>query len=419
MQEHSRYEELCTQASVGQISAEELSELLAHTETCDFCKDLQAELLEINSLWLTQAQKLEPDVYDPQSTLRKNILRTLESAGAEFSAPVRKEIAERPDTVGGFRFGSFHSPAPVWAAALIVVASAVGFGVGSLRRSSSVPDKIIAARSTPSAPAATIEVKALVRPPDKAELLAAQRAEADPQQKLAASEAEKVRLQSEMKAVTEQIAALQDTRDRLARALAELKATAAQDHAAALTAQAQLRILEEGQASKDAELVAAQYRLREMEDRLSQQSAVAERDRQLATLASSSEMQDVIGSRNLHIIDVADVDNGGVRKPFGRVFYTEGKSLIFYAYDLANTKGKQTFYAWGHREGDPHSTRALGALINDDQQQRRWVFRYNDTKVLAGIDSVSVTLESSDKPGDKPKGKKLLNAFLGTPPNHP
>ena len=420
MQEHSQYEELCAQAGVGQISAEELSELQAHMEICNFCKDLQTEFVEISSLWLTQAQKLEPEVYDPQSALRKNILRKLESAGAEFSAPVQKEIGARPDRISKFRFESFHSLVPIWTVALVVVASAVGFGVGSLRHSSSTPEKVtVAAVPTPSAPIATPEKKIPTPQVDNAPLLAAQRAEADLQQKLAASEAEKVRLQSEMGKVTQQIAAVQQAKDHDASELAELKATADQDHTAAVTAEAQLRTLKEGQDSKDAELVVAQYHLRELEGKLSEQSAVVARDRQVAALASGSEMRDVIGSRNLHIIDVADVDNSGIRKPFGRVFYTEGKSLIFYAYDLANTKGKQTFYAWGHREGDPHATRALGALVNDDQAQRRWVFRFNDTKVLAQIDSVSVTMEPSDSPGDKPRGKKLLNAFLGTPANHP
>ena len=130
-------------------------------------------------------------------------------------------------------------------------------------------------------------------------------------------------------------------------------------------------------------------------------------------------MRDVIASRNLHIVDVADVANSGVQKPFGRIFYTEGKSLIFYAYDLSGAKGTKTFYAWGHREGDTNTTQVLGALHLDDPAQRRWVFKSNDAKVLAQIDSVYVTLEPNAKPGEKPKGQKILTAYLGTPANHP
>lgn len=418
MQEHSRYEELCAAAGVGQISPEELRELQTHTESCNFCKELQNEFMEISSVWLTQAQKLEPEVYDPQSALRKNILRNLENAGAKFSAPVRKEISERPKRNGNLSFGWFHAPAPVWAAALIVVASAVGFGVGSFRHYSSATEKV-ATVASPAAPAAIIQKQAPARPADNPELLAAQHAEADLRQQLAASESAKTRLQKELTAVSQEIASLQATRDQDADTVAHLKAAAEQDHAAALATDAQLKSLKDAQASKDADLIATQYRIRELEGKLADRAAAEERDHELMALSSGSELRDVIASRNLHIIDVADVDRGGVRRPFGRVFYTEGKSLIFYAYDLSKPKGSHTFYAWGHREGDPHSTRGLGALQNDDEAQNRWVFRFNDTKVLAQIDSVYVTLEPSDRPGDKPKGHKLLNAFLGTPANHP
>lgn len=420
MQEHRRYEELCAQVGVGQISTEELNELHAHMENCNSCKDMQSEFVEINSLWLTQAQQHEPEMYDPQTVLRRNILRKLESAGAQFSAPLRKEIAERPEKVRRIRFGSFQSPVPVWAVAAMVVASFIGFEGGSLRHSSSAHDQIpVGAAPTASVVIAAPEKNVLNPPADNAELLAAQRAEAGLRQKLAVSEAERVRLQNQMRIVTEQIAALQAARNQDASELAQLKATADQDHASAVAANVELRTLQEAQDSKDAQLIDAHLRLQDLQSKLSLQAAAAERDRELAALASSSEMEDVIGSPNLHVVDVADVDNNGVRKPFGRVFYTQGKSLIFYAYNLANTKGKQTFYAWGQKEGDPNATRVLGALVRDDRAQGRWVFRYNDTKVLARIDSVSITLEPNRPTDNKPRGERLLLAYLGTPANHP
>jgi hypothetical protein len=43
MQEHSRYEELCASAAVGQISPAELTELHAHLRECEFCKELQSK----------------------------------------------------------------------------------------------------------------------------------------------------------------------------------------------------------------------------------------------------------------------------------------------------------------------------------------------------------------------------------------
>ena len=43
----------------------------------------------------------------------------------------------------------------------------------------------------------------------------------------------------------------------------------------------------------------------------------------------------MLGASDLRIAEVYDVgQSGATRKPFGRVFYTKEKSLVFYAYDL-------------------------------------------------------------------------------------
>jgi len=42
------------------------------------------------------------------------------------------------------------------------------------------------------------------------------------------------------------------------------------------------------------------------------------------------ELGDLVATRNLHIVDVYDADSTGKRdRSFGRVFYVEGKSLVF------------------------------------------------------------------------------------------
>src|ERR1700722_804109 len=52
-------------------------------------------------------------------------------------------------------------------------------------------------------------------------------------------------------------------------------------------------------------------------------------------LSSDRDIRELMGARRLYIADVFDVDSGSrTRKPFGRVFYSENKSLIFYAFDL-------------------------------------------------------------------------------------
>ena len=128
-------------------------------------------------------------------------------------------------------------------------------------------------------------------------------------------------------------------------------------------------------------------------------------------------------ARNLHIIDVHDRDGDGKsQRAFGRIFYTEGKSLIFYAYDLADPRkldAKVSFYVWGERLGAEKPIRSLGVFHNDDARDGRWVLTFDDPQVLAQINSVFVTVESSKKAIKEPSGKRVLFAFLGDKPNHP
>lgn len=419
MQEHSRYEELCAAAAAGQISADELNELRIHMELCNFCKDLQREFVEIGSFCLAQGQKPEREIYNPELALRKNILQKLQRRGAKFSPSLQKEIATLPQKTWVLPSGPLRLPIPVWGVALVVSGAVLGLSIALVRYWDSVPHHLTkTADANPAAPVVSEHTQsgASIK---NAELVRVEREKADLQQELRASQEARDRLQSEVAELTTRLAALRDSANQALAQVSRLQAAVINDHDAAAAAQAQLQKLRDDETAKDAEVVAAQYQLRDLERKLAEQVAAADRYRQLITVASSSELRDVISARNLHIVDVADVDNGGVRKPFGRVFYTEGKSLIFYVYDLSNLKGKQTFFAWGHKEGDPHTTHPLGALQNDDESQKRWVFRFNNAKVLAQIDSVYVTLEPSDEPGEKPRGKKLLKAFLGTPANHP
>ncbi len=422
MPEHEKFEELCALAAVGQITDGDLAVLQSHLPECPFCRQLQSEFVEMGALWLSPERDAESRPHDPRTALRQRVLRNLQGAGANFSTPVCNEISNTTARFPIFDLVRISGQRSTWAyAAVVMLIGVIGFSAGSYRRSShSIEQAVTTVQTSPapphSAPLVPNDSKVAGSGQGEQELAIST---ALLRKKLAASEAARNSIQNELVALEKKVAALQDARNRDVAEMAQLRTAAEADQNNAQLAREQLRKLEDVQGARDADLVAAQYQVRDLETKLSQQSAAAERDRQMLVIASSSEMRDVIGARNLRIIDVADVDNRGARKPFGRVFYTEGKSLIFYAYDLANTKGTQAFYAWGQREDNPQTTHALGALINDDQTQRRWVFKCNDSKVLAQIDSVYVTLEPSNRPGDRPKGNKLLNAYLGMPANHP
>lgn len=140
-------------------------------------------------------------------------------------------------------------------------------------------------------------------------------------------------------------------------------------------------------------------------------------------LASDRDIRELMGARQLYIADVTDVDpNGNQRKPFGRVFYTKGRSLIFYAFDLdqqPKVKAASTFQAWAREGLDSAKPISLGIFYVDSEANRRWVLKTEDPRVLAQINAVFVTVEPKGG-SEKPMGKPLLYAYLrSVSPNHP
>lgn len=140
-------------------------------------------------------------------------------------------------------------------------------------------------------------------------------------------------------------------------------------------------------------------------------------------LASDRDIRELMGARQLYIADVVDVaQNGEPRKPFGRVFYTKGKSLIFYAFDLDKQPGLKeasTFQAWAREGSDNAKPVSLGIFYMDNEANRRWVLKTEDPKALAEINAVFVTAEPKGG-SQKPSGKQLLYAYLrSVSPNHP
>jgi DNA repair exonuclease SbcCD ATPase subunit len=139
-------------------------------------------------------------------------------------------------------------------------------------------------------------------------------------------------------------------------------------------------------------------------------------------LAHDRDIRDLMGARDLYIAEVYDVARTGeTQKPFGRVFYTRGKSLIFYAYDLdrqAALKKANAFQAWGRRRPDRQQALNLGVFYEDNASKKRWIVKCDDPKTLAQIDAVFVTVEPNGG-SQKPSGKSLLFAYLRADANHP
>jgi hypothetical protein len=165
--------------------------------------------------------------------------------------------------------------------------------------------------------------------------------------------------------------------------------------------------------SLEAQIVDLNRQLRDREQTLNKQEELLSHDR---------DIRDLMGARDLYIAEVYDVgDNGETKKPRGRVFYTRGKSLVFYAYDLDQRRGVKntnTFQVWGRRGADMHEAVNLGIFFEDNAAKKRWVVKSDDAKTLEQIDAVFVTVEPNGG-SSKPSGKPLLFAYLKIDPNHP
>ena len=196
----------------------------------------------------------------------------------------------------------------------------------------------------------------------------------------------------------------------------ELDATLANSH----TLQERLDSLAQQSSRDSAFAKASEAKVNDLTHLLQEREAMVEQRDQL--LDHDRDIRELMGARDLYIAEVYDVARTGeTKKPYGRVFYTRGKSLIFYAYDLdlqRDARKANTFQVWGRRGSDRQQALNLGVFYEDDASKKRWILKFDDPSTLAQIDGVFVTVEPNGG-SQKPSGKPLLFAYLNNNPNHP
>ena len=159
--------------------------------------------------------------------------------------------------------------------------------------------------------------------------------------------------------------------------------------------------------------------VRAREQALAQKESEVARGQEL--LEHDRDIRELMGARELYMADVHDVSGRGTEKTYGRIFFTKGKSLIFYAFDLDAQPGFQnakSFQAWGRKGPDKAQACNLGIFYEDNASKKRWVLKAEDPKTLEDIDAVFVTVEPRGG-SQHPSGKQLLFASLNISPNHP
>jgi predicted nucleic acid-binding Zn ribbon protein len=209
-------------------------------------------------------------------------------------------------------------------------------------------------------------------------------------------------------------------KDDLAKRQAELEAKLAAAQGNVQTSQQKLDGLLKQSSEEQARAAQLAVTVGELTKELNDRNQALQQKDEL--LAKDRDIRELMGARDLHVAEVYDVARTGeTQKPYGRVFFTEGKSLIFYAYDLdqePQVKNASIFQAWGRRGPDWGHALPLGIFYQDNASKKRWVVKLDDPKTLTQIDAVFVTVEPHGG-SHKPSGKPLLFAYLKSEPNHP
>ena len=409
---HEYFEELCALAALGELSAVEMAVLRSHLESCVSCSLEQEHYVRIlrSQLPLTDVHRalLPVESRFEYKGYRERFLARARMQGFTFTPHVEQRFTSRWPLLEcrWWRFLALAAALLVLGGAVLLVqlrnvpqTSATG-----QRDSRALRQPTPHVLSTPSFVGSTdrVATPSVFQPLLSDQSLARER---QLERQLTQARAGISRLQSSVQLSTARVeelsTELQESRSRLEETTAELRRLDAQH------------------ASDNAIISAEESSIAELKDHISSQSDALEREERL--LALDRDIRNVMTARSLHIIDVYDVDSrGNLRKPFGRAFYTDHKSLIFYAYDMPKTqlRNAHSFQAWGYKEPSRQDAQSLGIFYVDDKAQNRWVLRVDDPAVLAQIDAVFVTIEPAGGSG-KPTGKRLMYAYLNGAPNHP
>lgn len=415
--DHERYEELCALATAGALTTEESEALFAHLDECAECSKVFAQYQSLAS----EGMPLLADLQRP----------TPEAAGFD-EVPALARLLENAKNVEleaaptRFSLSRFVS-APAWrglvAASLVVGVAFASYKLGEHRHRNPVAHFNV---ELPQAANISRERRSL-----EAALQEAQQRETELESLVSARGVDIEKLRADAKTAQEHL-------DNLTASLAASKSdTAAQvatlteqrDAASARlqdaerlyqSTQDELNTLRSQRKQDLVHIASLENQVGNLTVALNDQSNREKNDEQY--LASDKDIRDLIGARNLYIADIMDVrEDGSSRKPFGRVFYTKTKSLIFYAYDLDQQPGVKkasTFRVWGRTGPDDRKPLNLGVLYMDSETNRRWTLRVDNPEQLARLDAVFVTIEPREQT-DKPTGKPFLYASLRREPNHP
>ena len=431
---HDEFLELCAVATSGQLTSEEQKKLREHLAACSSCRQAmqQYEAVVGHAIPTIAAHEM-PEQVDPgpnwsmdqaEAVLFERIAR--EDQASRPGPKNRPETHPPTDTRRVYPFAGAATWRRVWTlyAAGILLSIALGICAYQVGIRRGVSTATLA--SPPPSPQRNL-------------VLEEQLSDAGHEREIARTQVEQrdrqiADLRRQLERQSAEMSAMRQAQERLARDFSagdagkqdlirqrnELAQKFAGAQANAQALQSKLDALTQQSPQDAARAKTLEAKVNDLTQQLHERDAALDQQQQL--LAHDRDIRELMGARDLLITEVYDVAlTGETQKPYGRVFYTKGKSLIFYAYDLdqqIGLKNASTFQAWGRRGPDRREALNLGIFYIDSAAKKRWVLKFDDPKTLAQIDAVFVTVEPNGG-SHKPSGKSLLFAYLKVDPNHP
>jgi hypothetical protein len=430
---HDEFLELCAVSTSGELTEEEQKRLQDHLAVCPSCREAikQYEAVVGHAIPAIAAEEV-PDEVEPGSSWSQERAEAALFKRLEEENPGTAEVrgTTQVDSPNGARrvlpFAGGATWRHVWTlyAAGILLAIALGvcvYQVGMHRGA-------YTAKIAPPALDTQSQTSLEAQVSDAAHEHEIARARVEQRDRLIADLRRKLDQQSveasQMKVAQDRLES--DLRDRdagrqdLIQQRTELAQKFDAAQANAQTLQQKLDTLSKQSSQDAARAGQLEAQVKGLTQSLRDRDAALDQKDQL--LAKDRDIRELMGARDLYVAEVYDVARSGeTQKPYGRVFYTKGKSLIFYAYDLdqeTEVKNASTFQAWGRRGPDRQQALNLGIFYEDNASKKRWVLKLDDPQMLAQIDAVFVTVEPHGG-SHKPSGKPLLFAYLKADPNHP
>jgi hypothetical protein len=439
MGSHEEFLELCAAAVAGELSVEEQARLDGHLGICPECRRAKSEfeaaaIRSVAALAEEHPQENEQGSSDPSWSVEKAeaaFFRRLEME-EEGSESDRTGYDRSDKAKGGKRFTYRPSQIQwreVWMPFAAAILLALALGIAAYKTGMNRGTDV--ARTLPLPAAETdgsVEAQASDAGYERAQLLAKLAENAKVIDDLKRQLSEQMRIVASLKSTepapprssgngTENAQEASNAKIDEALAAARLKLSELQKTVDAATVQRDDNARQAG--ALEAKVNELTQIVRDREQSLDQKDAEVTKGQEL--LEHDRDIRELMGARQLYMADVRDVSGAGTNKTYGRVFYTKGKSLIFYAFDLDAQPGVQnanSFQAWGRKGPDQQQARSLGIFYEDNVSKKRWVLKAEDPKTLEDIDAVFVTVEPNGG-SQHPSGKQLLFAYLRISPNHP